>query len=533
MFHSVTPLFLLASLIVIACGRVDSSSVATLGDRGRGCAASASASPLCDDSTLQNRLSGTSPKVKPAPTPAASIPLVLLRIGDSTSASVTVANGIPLKPGALMPSALKDLRVTVNGVEQPLYVEALKGLWPDGSLRAVFIAFNSDIKRNERLPATLTLGSPRTTTDIPRPGPSRGVPQAAALPSDAGYLVATNLVGPTVTAAQSKAARGPYAAYDSLFANWADYHWKREGPGWGDEYYDRAAIYYAMWVRTANPEYWRRAALQAMDYRTNYLEHNKFQSSPYWLMIDGVRLHYQATGDSVSWAAMGRAAQAFSMCFKTSAENPNCYISPLSYNQDVRNPARMLQSVLYAWEFESPSDPTTSPWKKLGSPEWAALLKRGTDLMLSNQQPDGSYKSEEFCNGVAPYQIGILNDQWIRQYRDFSADPRLVASVTKAVDWLWSTQWTGTAFHYTSVNCPKNSTGTNVGGTEAAPDLTPMLAQSFAFVATHRKTAADTANARTVFSAGVAGAYYTGSKQFNQAYAGSWLALPLFVKSRD
>jgi hypothetical protein len=424
----------------------------------------------------------------------------------------------------LKAAALSTVRVLVAGVEQPVYVEALRGLHRDGSLRAVLIQFVSAVRRGAPLSGELVIGQPRTTPALSKPTGSRSLPGAVALPSDPNYLVTTELVGPTITSAATSAAGGVYAKYESDFASASDQHWEKSGPQWGDNYYDRAAIYYMMWQRTGNPEYWRRAGLHAMEYRKNYLEAGKYEASAYWLQDEGIVLHYLATGDSISWFTVGRLAQQYAGCFKTLKENQNCYITPLAGNQDVRNPARMLQAIFNAWRLNSPGDPSR------GKFDWAAVLERGTDLMLSNQQPDGGYRSQEFCFGIAPYQIGLLNDQYIKQYRYFKADPRLLASITKAVHWLWATQWIDAAsgFHYNSVHCPNNGMGTGVGGLEPAPDLTGMLSLSFAWVAQQTKESIDAARARTVFASAVHGAGLGGSKQFNQAYESSPLALGLF-----
>src|SRR3954464_9097824 len=44
-----------------------------------------------------------------------------------------VSSGIPLAPGALKATGLSKVKLFVGGQEQHLYVEALKGVHPDGS----------------------------------------------------------------------------------------------------------------------------------------------------------------------------------------------------------------------------------------------------------------------------------------------------------------------------------------------------------------------------------------------------------------
>ena len=69
--------------------------------------------------------------------------------------------------------------------------------------------------------------------------------------------------GTLPSVAQVQAMGGAAAQYEANFASYGDQHWANEGTTWGDDYYDRANIFYAWWVRTGNAEYWRRATLIA------------------------------------------------------------------------------------------------------------------------------------------------------------------------------------------------------------------------------------------------------------------------------
>jgi hypothetical protein len=385
----------------------------------------------------------------------------------------------------------------------------------------VLVQFNSNVSPSQPLTGELVIGPLRTIATLAKPSASRALPAAVALPSDPNYLVTTELVGPMITSAANRAAGGAYARYEDDFVTYANQHWAAAGSQWGEDYYDRAAIYYMQWQRTGNPEYWRRAGLHAMDYRKNYLEAGNYETSAYWLQDEGIALHYLATGDSASWFTVGRVAQQFVGC---TIPNPNCYIGALTGYMDLRNQARILQSIYLAWRLGSPGDPAR------GTYDWATALARGTDQVLSTQQANGGYMSQMFCNGAAPYQVGLLNDQLIKQYRYFRADSRIVTTVTNAVNWLWTTQWISSTdgFHYTSVNCPDNGMGTAVGGLEPAPDLTGMLSLSFAWVAKQTGDATSLSRARAVFATAVAGSYLVSSKQFNEAYTSSPLSVGLF-----
>jgi len=466
--------------------------------------------------TVQGTLTAPS-----SPSPAGHIALGIQRF-DGGSGTVLVSNGIPLAPGMLTPASLANVQLFVGGVEQSIYVEALSGRHPDGSLRSILVQFNANVASGVTLSGELVLGQPSTRSPLAKPTASRSVPAAAALPTDPKYLITTGFVLPTNTAADNRARGADFAKYEDDYAQWADYHWTREGTSWGDNFYDRVAAYYGMWVRTGNPVYWNRATQLSNAYRHDYVEYQNYQISTYVIATQGIMLHYLATGEPLSFFAVGRIAQQFARCVNTSTENSSCYMAPLTYNQDLRNPTRMLEAFLWAWLLQSPGDPA------MGSFDWASLLSKGTDLMLSTQLPNGGYSSQEYCYGIPPYQIGLFNDQLIRQYLLFKADPRIVTSVTNSVQWMWSTQWvaSASAFHYNSVDCPDNGLGTSVGGTEPAGDLTGMLVDGFAWSAKMTGDPNMASIARQVFSAAISGAYLIGSKQFNQEYMSSMVALP-------
>ena len=123
--------------------------------------------------------------------------------------------------------------------------------------------------------------------------------------------------------------------------------------------------------------------------------------------------------------------------------------------------------------------------------------------------------------------VGMLNDVLIEYYRDFEPDPRIPASIAAANEYLWTTQWLAAdqAFKYASVACSPNPFGTNVGGPSPAGDLNGLLISSFGWLAQHTgdpkwRTRGDAIMAGLVSTRW--GQYYTGSKQFNQAFAESY-----------
>jgi hypothetical protein len=456
--------------------------------------------------TTNGKSAGTAVTViAPSQTPpggAASgihIPLRIQRF-DGGSGTVQVSNAIPLAPGLLMPAATKNVQLFVNGIEQPIYVEVLQGRHADGSLRSILVQFNASIPAGQVLNGELAIGSARTTTDLARPTTGRSTPAAVALPTDPNYLVSTDLVGPTLSADSTALAGGAFARYDADFSQWADYQWTYSGADWSSgNYYDRAAIYYAFWVRTGNPEYWRRGTLMAVNYRTGYLEPNNYGSSAHWSLLDGLERHYILTGDDSSRHAVAAVANVL---------NAGWYWNNLSAN-DTRIKARMLMSYLLAWRINADT---------MGS-YYADVLRTGLPKMLATQSADGAYRDSVFCNQSSAYMTGMFNDALIQYYTYFSPDPRIPSAVKRSADWLSAHQWVDSAqaFTYISGDCPSDAAGPTLAG-----DLNNLIVNTFAWTYATTKDPTYKTMADKIFVGAQVNGFPSGTKQFNQEYTTSY-----------
>lgn len=140
---------------------------------------------------------------------------------DSTAgAGVFVGGGWPLRPGDLMPADVssREFSVFVNGAEQSCFVEAMPGLFPDGSVRALLVQFLYDIPNSTPISAQVKMRTIRTTTDL-SPVPmtpqacwsvttgytwgSEGRIKAKLLPRDPSYLCETDVTfQPLIPSAQ-------------------------------------------------------------------------------------------------------------------------------------------------------------------------------------------------------------------------------------------------------------------------------------------------------------------------------------------
>ena len=441
---------------------------------------------------------------------------------DGKSGSTFVSSGIPLPPGRLQPDQTKALRLIIDGEEQPIRVEALSGLHRDGSLRSVLVQLVYDVPRTRWVSGELIIGEARTTQEVREPeGFDRGRTAAVTLPTDPDYLVSTQLNGPTVTSSYSKTMGPVFASYERAFVQHSETHWQKERDQWGAaNYYDRALIFYAFWLRTGNPAYFNRATLIALNYRERYLEANNYASSPHWSQVEGLEQHYLLTGDEQSRFAVARVAEQF---------------VPLNLGDTIsikwtesRIQARSLQALYLAWRLRAEGP------KKLN---YGAILDRKLKHTLSTQRADGSTGWPVTCYESLNYMHGLLNDQLINIYTNFRADSAIVTFVRRNVDYLWRTQWVQRpgAFKYLSGRCQKNAQGEAVGGPNPTPDLNMLFVTGFGWLYQMTGDASYRQAGDEIFAAGVRGAYWPGSKQFNQTFTSSYkyLALRLAPKSSD
>jgi hypothetical protein len=453
-----------------------------------------------------------------APAAPSTVPLIVQRF-DGRNGSALVSNGIPLLKGALMPGQEPQVHLVVAGTELPVYVASLASRYPDGSVRALLVQTKvPNLLGALALPGTLRIGGerdPAMTLDAPiaTPGSAAaqgsapaGLPQAAALPSAVSYLLQTDLIGATIGSAAASSLGGAFAKYESDFATFANQHWTNVGAAWNDgNYYDRALVYTAAWVRTANPVYWARAAQQAVTYRDGYVVPGNYAPSPHWSLLEGLEKHYLLTGDEASRVAVLRVAEYLTMLLPE-------YYGPIS--GDAREMSRFLQASLLAWRL-TPSGVTRPAGTS--ARDWSAHLDWLLGKVYAWQTSDGRYPSDGICKGQLNYMVGMLNTSLIKVYEQYRADAQIQDAVKRAADYLMNTQWRpeANAFNYANVVCA-------TGSPDPAADLGGFFADAYGFLYQRTGQLNYRLFGDQVFAGGVAGAYLTGSKQFNQEYVNSY-----------
>lgn len=351
--------------------------------------------------------------------------------------------------------------------------------------------------------AFLTVTSSSTNPPPTSPPPTTPPPTSTPPGSAAAALAK---IGPTRSPSAAQSLGGGWAQYDPLWTKWEQTRWQADGSRWGDNYYDRAQIYYAQWIRTGNAAYKTRGDAMALDYRRNYLHASNYAATGHWSQLDGVALHYWINGDDSSRIAVGRTAHSLMGTALFPRTGPYT---------DARQQARTLIAMLLAWQMNAPNAPSGG---------WSKALDDGLNAILPQQSSDGAWRYPQVtCDLSLNYMGAMLSDALIRVYTSYRQDPRIPSAVKRTADFLW-TQWRAgdatPSFNYYEAQC-NNQHGN--GGPNATGDLTGLFVTTYAWLAS--QDASYRSKADAVFGAAMKGMYPQASKQFNQAFAFGWRAL--------
>ena len=450
------------------------------------------------------------PPVEP-PAPSA-IALQVTKLGDGD----LVSNGIPLRPGDLMPGQEQDVRISVNGVEQSTYIEALRGKHPDGSLRSILVqfAYNGD--------GPGSLGWTGRSLSARAKQPPMALPAAVALPTDPGYLTATGLaIHPVVPATQL----AEYGGVLDVFRQASDAHWEAFGADWlySTWVYDRAMNHYTFWLMTGDVRYWYRATANVLESRKQSpLDPHTGGVAARFYMPDGMGMHYLLTGDTESLQRMIGGVYFLSVVGVATPENLVKFGGPgvgFVYAEG-RIRARVLLGCLWAWMLGDTSA------------DWGAFADAIIIGMIVGQDPDGGFtyrlgndytSTEKLRYGQVNFMEGMTMDAVVKYYYARYPAPEIVDLVQGMVDYL-ETQWSEPhkSWHYWSPESAWDIGDPQVPLTNT-DELNTMMTLGHYWTdyirgTTHNRARADEAWSQAFSSTGAQFDTIWGRKNFNQVF---------------
>jgi hypothetical protein len=240
--------------------------------------------------------------------PVDTVALTIVRF-DGGQGAVTVSNAVPLIPGMLMPQALGQVHLLVNGLEVPAYVQAVGHPRKDGSVRSLLVQFQVPaLASTASLVGGLKLGgATRSAANTLAKQPTPSLVVAAALPSDVVYLAQTRIAGPLIPKASVPKVPAFLEQMNNDFEFFAEpiYNKYKLAAYRDSATYDHVVTHYQQWLRTADPKWFGIA---------NQLGHNFYttgaatKASPLGQVLEGMfaewnnetqnmALHYLLTGN--------------------------------------------------------------------------------------------------------------------------------------------------------------------------------------------------------------------------------------------
>jgi hypothetical protein len=294
----------------------------------------------------------------------------------------------------------------------------------------------------------------------------------------------------------------------------------QSGAGTFDErlnstYYDAEFVYYQIGAYT-NSSTWNACAQAAEKVYRDWVIAGNGNAPGYWNFTSGLRRDFEVTGDATS-------ANTVLLLSKNAAYARQGILSSAYSAASSREVSYALVSYIDAEKIGYPRNPQLGAYVDI-------LLGHFDQWFVSK-----SYRcpSENACTTgaagqyyIQPFMVGLASEALIKYYVEINPDPRILATVKLAADWMWTHAWDASkkAFWYQNFISDPSLIGSGYwpdaeGG---QPDLNLLIAPAYAWL--YRMTG-DTKyrdQGDQVFVGGVAGAYLDGAKQFNQNYRWSF-----------
>lgn len=445
-----------------------------------------------------------------APSDFSKLSLNVVRLDSTATDSIYVSSGVPLPPGLLSATDLSSLRLLVGGVEVNRHISALSGEHPSGGLRSMLVQFSIPVSA-----ATLPVVIERSGRTLPERQKSAvsSVPRAILMYSNLNDFVKTNIVGPTRIRSESPTSPAFFSKYDDDWDYWEKIQYSRNDSPGSQNYYDRVLAYFAFYIRTGNPEYFRKGAVLASRYRDEFVVPADYALPEWSAVYDGLAVHYWLTGADSSRTTVLKATVSLAHSHGGSFLND---IQAITW-MDNRVQSRVLGTKVLSIMLGATSIEGFG-WHP-AIPNLRAAADSDLTRILSVQRiPEGAYRFPGTCNESSNFMTGLLNGTLGLYYDQVRQDSRIPPAVLASYSWLKSTQWVPSAggFQYYSGVCLP------YGDMNPAGDLAGLFLDGLGFLYRYTKDPQWLAFGDEVMAGAVRNAYLNGTKQFNEHYQMSW-----------
>ncbi|HYE08000.1 MAG TPA: PA14 domain-containing protein [Planctomycetota bacterium] len=251
-------------------------------------------------------------------------------------------------------------------------------------------------------------------------------------------------------------------------------------------YYDGALVFQNIAAYTGDASWYTAADDATYVYRDRAIRPNDCAVTPYWNFTDGMRLHWQRTGDAISRDTVLTMSQRSFMTDWTS-------ISVMWGYESSRETAYVIEGLMNA--------------RKVGGPE-RSRLHAAVDCALG-------HIDQWFVSRSAPsarvFMVGLTCRALI-EYHAMTGDPRILPAVRTAMEACWNEAW----------RADSESFAYDTGGAAIGAELNLMVAPAMAwlYVRTGETVWRDRGDA--AFAGCAKYGWIDGMKQFNQVYRWSF-----------
>ncbi len=436
------------------------------------------------------------------------------KLSSPEKTKVLVSNGIPFAPGQLFYE--KNFAIfDKDGKEMPIAVTVLAKWRYDNSIRSLLVQFSLEIEHKYKL-VYMQWGKPRTTQDLEITEVDWVLPE--------GFMVlpAEWLCLSQVTGEQVPVGRHSFPKYDENvekhYPKRRDFSWT--GKTWKDSYYDTPHVFYQLYVRTGDDEYFKSARREALHYRDDQVflsgpEKGRAKDSKKYryIYIQGMVDDYLLTGDPKSLIAAGYMAEYLKNHFEPSkaffkrndtrfwterlAAFP--FLGAISYYKLTGEEGYLL----YAQRIMQNLYKTQNEWPGRG----------GFIHNLYSHDPEEGARRDEY--GGSPYMTGVLLEAIIK-YHKLTNSNIAKDSIFKALDWLIKEALTPDGRSFIYLTCDKRRN-------ERHPDLNLLIAHAFGYgyKISEYKRRDYLQVGEMIFEEGINNAYLGTRKHFNQNYRSS------------